>query len=228
MIETGIPFERAFDIVKYYHTENGKGKKPIDNMNTGFTTYANCLKIVKYASGCTDSVPTRAAKAKRLLVEIGVLEESKDVVLKGVAMRKINETLFGEPKGGAVKQWSVYVDGCTVVVEWGRVGGKLQTKETVCTGKNIGRANETTPEEQATLEAISKYKKQLDKYYRPTVDEVMELETEGVMLAQDYTKKPHFLSEKFYVSPKLDGLRVKTVFDSEGNPVWESRGGQDA
>ena len=110
-------------------------------------------------------------------------------------------------------------------MEHGKLGGKLQRKETTCTPKNVGRANETTPEQQATLEAQSKYNKQVDKYYRETIEEAKELLTEGVMLAQDYTKHPNYLEDEFYISPKLDGLRVKTTF-VEGEPVWSSRGGK--
>lgn len=135
------------------------------------------------------------------------------------------KTLYCVNKSGGVQQWSVWTEGDTVIVEHGKLDGKLQRKETVCTPKNQGRANETTPKQQAVLEAQSKWNKQYDKYYRETVEEARELLTEGVMLAQDYTKKPHFLEDEFYVSMKLDGLRCKTVFVN-GEPEWHSRGGK--
>lgn len=135
------------------------------------------------------------------------------------------KTLYGVDKKDDVKVWSVWTEGNTVVVEWGKLDGKTQTKKTVCKSKNVGRANETTPEQQATFEAQSKWNKQYDKYYRETVEEAESLLTEGVMLAQDYSKKPHFLEDEFYVSNKLDGLRVKTVF-VDGQPEWHSRGGK--
>lgn len=133
-------------------------------------------------------------------------------------------TLYGIEKDGSIKQWSVWTEGGTITVEWGQFEGKLQTKNTVCAPKNVGRSNETTAEQQAESEAISKWNKQQLKYYRETIEEAQALTTEGVMLAQDYSKKPHCLEEEFYLSPKLDGLRVKTIFDDEGNPSWESRG----
>lgn len=135
------------------------------------------------------------------------------------------KTLYGADKNGGYKEWSVETDGNIIIVTHGRLGGKLQSKQTVCKGKNIGRANETSDEQQAELEAQSKWNKQIDKYYRETIIEVDALATEGVMLAQDYTKKPHFLEDEFYISPKLDGLRVKTTF-VDGEPVWSSRGGK--
>ena len=149
------------------------------------------------------------------------------MVIGGNEVKQINETLYGVEKNGDTKQWSVYVTDNVVTVEWGKVGGKLQTKATVCEAKNVGRSNETSPEQQAILEAESKYRKQLDKYYRPTVEEAKMMVTDGVMLAQDYTKKPHFLDDEFYVSVKLDGLRCKSVYDCDTETLtWESRGGK--
>lgn len=133
------------------------------------------------------------------------------------------KTLYGLDKNGGAKQWSVWSADNTVYVQHGKVGGKLTTKTTVCKGKNKGRSNATTDAEQALSEAQSKWNKQYDKYYRETLEEAESLTTEGVMLAQDYTKKPHFLDGEFYISPKLDGLRVKTTFVL-GEPVWHSRG----
>ncbi len=136
-----------------------------------------------------------------------------------------NKTLYGVDKTLEVKEWSVWTEDDTVVVEWGKLDGKKQTKKTVCKPKNVGRSNETTPSQQAELEAQSKWNKQYDKYYRETIEEAKALLTEGVMLAQDYTKKPHFLEETFYASRKIDGLRVKTIFVN-GEPEWHSRGGK--
>ena len=115
------------------------------------------------------------------------------------------KTLYCVNKSGGVQEWHVWADKDKVIVEHGKLGGKLQRKETTCTPKNIGRANETTPEQQAALEAQSKWNKQYDKYYRETVEEARELLTEGVMLAQDYTKHPNYLEDRFYCSRKLDG-----------------------
>ncbi len=135
------------------------------------------------------------------------------------------KTLYGVDKSGGVKQWSIHTEGGTVVVQHGKCQGKMQEKKTVCKPKNLNKANETNSEQQAILEAQSKWNKQYDKYYRETVEEARALLTEGVMLAQDYSKKPHFLDEEFYVSAKLDGLRTKTLYN-KGVPEWHSRGGK--
>lgn len=143
---------------------------------------------------------------------------------KGLSIIMVKKTLFGVDKSGGVKEWSVWTQGDTIYVEHGRMGGKKQVKTTVCKPKNCGKSNATTSEQQAISEAQSKWNKQYDKYYRETIEEAQEILTDGVMLAQDYTKKPHFLDEEFYTSPKYDGLRVKTV---RGDGLtWNSRGGK--
>lgn len=115
--------------------------------------------------------------------------------------------LYGKDTKGGIKEWSVEVSGNEVVVTHGKLGGKMQTKVTACSGKNIGRANETTPEQQAILEATSKYNKQLDKLYRHTIEELEEVGHQLPMLAHDYTKVGHRMVWPCYVSAKLDGVR---------------------
>lgn len=69
-----------------------------------------------------------------------------------------------------------------------------------CTGKNRGKINETTPEQQAYLEASMKWKKKNESVqtlrYLP-------------MLAHHYQDRGQkYLNEPFAVSPKLDGIRA--------------------
>lgn len=70
-------------------------------------------------------------------------------------------TLYAKAKTGKIKQWVVSVVDSTITVTHGQVGGKQQTQTTVITeGKNIGKSNETTPSEQAYLEAKAKWTSQ--------------------------------------------------------------------
>lgn len=86
-------------------------------------------------------------------------------------------TLYKRAKSGAIQQWTVSVQteedqedtlvAVYVVKEQGQVGGKLQTyKEEIKQGKNLGKANETTPYEQAVLEANSDWRRKLDEGYK--------------------------------------------------------------
>ena len=78
--------------------------------------------------------------------------------------------LFKLSKNGAILSFQILVQPtpipsiCTIK---GQLNGAKQTDtKTFTEGKNIGRANETTPLEQAESEAESQYKKLLDKGYK--------------------------------------------------------------
>ncbi len=70
-------------------------------------------------------------------------------------------TMYGLSSTGKIKEWTVSVfekeDGTAVIQKrYGQVGKKISTNEkSIKKGKNIGKANETTPVEQALSEAQS-------------------------------------------------------------------------
>ena len=53
-------------------------------------------------------------------------------------MKQIYNTIYAPNKDKSIQQWSVYVDGNIIIVEYGKLNGKLQTKKTVCESKNKG------------------------------------------------------------------------------------------
>lgn len=138
----------------------------------------------------------------------------------------MDKQLFAIDKNGKIKHWTVEAVGDTVIVNFGRYLGKMQEKRTVCKPKNIGKANETTAEQQAELEAQSKYNKQYDKCYRPTIEEAKEVGEMLPMLAQNYLHHGHKITYPAYASKKLDGVRcLATVKDGEVS--LSSRGGKE-
>lgn len=133
--------------------------------------------------------------------------------------------LYGYATNGSVKQWSIKVEGGTFTVSHGKKGGKLTSKTTQVKPKNIGRVNETTPEEQAVLEATSKWKKQVDKGYAENIEDAGKLL--NPMLAHDYLKQGHRISYPAYAQPKLDGVRCLIYRNDDGKIVFMSRGGKE-
>lgn len=104
-------------------------------------------------------------------------------------------------------RWAVMTRDDEVVVEWGNVNtGKLQTKSYKAKPKNLGRSNFVSAEDQAVKEAVALVKKKEDQGYAPkgvTVQHFLP------MLAKDATKiKKWPLEKKYYVQPKLDGIRA--------------------
>jgi len=101
-------------------------------------------------------------------------------------------------------------------VTHGVTDGKMQeAKVFVNEGKNIGRMNETTPEEQCEQEAQALWLKQRDrKGYSEKVPKEKPLRP---MLAQSYSKHAHKINFPCLISPKLDGIRCLAV--KRGNEV---------
>jgi len=124
-------------------------------------------------------------------------------------------TLYKYTQTGAIQQWTIFVKGNTYYTEEGILNGAItRSKPTVCQGKNIGKSNETTPEEQALLEAQAKHQKKLDKGY----NEVLTKEKKFFepMLAFEREKYEKLLfTVPTYVQPKLDGVRC--ILDEDGS-----------
>ncbi len=140
-------------------------------------------------------------------------------------------TLYHKGKTGAMVQWTVWTKGDTIFAEHGQVGGKLQvTPGIVCTGKNIGKSNEATPEEQAVQEAKAMWVYKLERKYSETPDAAQE-EVFLPMLAKPFKdpKKPGVYNKHAEfpvdVQPKLDGARALAYWE-DGHVVLGTRGGK--
>lgn len=113
--------------------------------------------------------------------------------------------LYKRSSTGKVVEWTISVTKNIIKVTYGEVGGKLQSINKTITGKNIGKSNETTDNEQAIIEARSEWQKQLDrKGYSQESDPTRPI---SPMLAQDYFKHSHKINWPCYAQPKLDGFR---------------------
>lgn len=123
------------------------------------------------------------------------------------------KTLLKRDTAGKTRFWKVKTNDNKIIVEHGvwpiTEDSKIVKQVTVCKGKNIGKKNETTPEEQAKLEAKSKWVKRIerDDYHWDVEKAGKQLRP---MLAHDYHKVGHRIKgfKKLLLQPKLDGLRV--------------------
>lgn len=91
--------------------------------------------------------------------------EHQEDVVEGVVTRL--PVLYGIDSKGKERLWETWVIGNTVYRKAGLVGKKLVASEKSHKGKNKGKKNATTDEEQAILEAERSWVKQLDKTYLP-------------------------------------------------------------
>lgn len=153
-----------------------------------------------------------------------------------------NVTLYSYSSKNKIKIWKAFTDytitpkGIELTIEWGYQGGALQTKNKyVKAGKNIGKANQTTIQEQADLELQYLYQKQFDDSYVLDIKDYKK--AYRPQLAHKYKDKKHTIDwikaittnkmeDKYYASKKLNGIRC-FIFIEDGKVVkFESRSGK--
>ena len=104
------------------------------------------------------------------------------------------------------------------------MGGKITTsKPTVCESKNVGRANETTPEDQALAEAKSKWQKKLDSGYYEDINQIDIEKFVSPMLAKKYDDEFDASMFPVYSERKYDGQRCianrNSLTSRNGKPI---------
>ena len=146
-------------------------------------------------------------------------------------------TLYKKTNTGAIQYWSISVKqklnsgngGWLVVTEFGQkdTTNPQFTSDLITQGKNIGKKNETSPKEQAYLEAKYKWEKQKKKGYCEEISaasagEVDNLIKGGIlpMLAHPYSKQGHKIKFPCYSQPKLDGHRCIAIVKSGKCELW--------
>lgn len=120
--------------------------------------------------------------------------------------------LYKRAKTGAPQSWQIFVENNTFFTEAGQVGGVItRSSPTVCESKNTGRANQTSPEDQAMAEATSKHQHKLDKGYTENIDNIdTSVKFFEPMLAHKFIEYQDQITwdQQVYVQPKLDGHRA--------------------
>ena len=116
--------------------------------------------------------------------------------------------LYKRDKKGKLMEWNIWYDGVSYTTSSGYVGGAItETLPTFVEQKNIGKANETSLEQQVLNEVSSKVQYQIDHGYSyeiPSEEKRFE-----VSLADKYSDRQEKgkLDFPYICEPKLDGLR---------------------
>ena len=118
------------------------------------------------------------------------------------------KSLYKKDSKGKIRIWEIWTENETLFERSGLLNGKLVLHNKTCKGKNIGKANETTPDIQAISEMNSKIKKKLQEDYFLTIDEAENNIVILPMLAKDYEKEKKKVIFPCYAQPKLDGMRA--------------------
>lgn len=136
------------------------------------------------------------------------------------------QTLYKAGKNGT-QEWSIWTEGGIVYTEFGKVGGKLQLASKKVTIKNVGKANQTSLDDQAESEALSILKTKKDKGYTEKSSGKVKTKYLLPMLAHEYKKNKDKVQFPCYVQPKLDGVRCIAFKDKDGEWVLYSRTGKE-
>ena len=132
-------------------------------------------------------------------------------------------TLYKTTKTGAIQQWSIEVSGPTFTCIYGQVGGKLQSQQTICKSVNIGKSNETTPEQQAQLESAALIAKKIKSGY--SYDKSAPVTVQLPMKVKAYQDQLHNIKFPCFSACKLDG--VNAIYRRVNNQLTiYSRGGE--
>jgi DNA ligase-1 len=139
-------------------------------------------------------------------------------------------TLFKRTSTGAIQTWRIDVEnGSTLVATYGQLNGKLQTtRDEITSGKNAGRANATTPDEQAQLEAKAQHEKKQKRGYVTSIDDAAKGRIDDTviaggispMLAHAFKDHGHKITYPAYTQPKLDGHRCIAIIKDGVATLW--------
>ena len=133
-------------------------------------------------------------------------------------------TLYKRDKKGKLMEWSIEHNDISYWTQSGDVGGKLtMTAPTFVEQKNIGKANETSLQEQVIKEVTAKVQYQIDHGY--SYDIPSEEKRFEVSLAAKYDDRlaKNKLDFPYVVEPKLDGVRCYISKNVDGEIIMKSR-----
>lgn len=131
----------------------------------------------------------------------------------------------------SIQEWFVTVDEKegSFTTHAGKLGGKIKPKVTFVKPKNVGKSNATTAGEQARIEAIAKWRKQVErKLYKKDLNDGLPPLYLQPMLAMDATKHGHridWVNKAYFSQPKLNGVRFLAIKVAECDVRLQSREG---
>ena len=123
----------------------------------------------------------------------------------------MNKTIYKTDSKGKVRFLTVRTEGADLIQESGLLDSTSPVEHrSTCTGKNIDKSNETTPEQQAELEAQAKIDAKITEGYFETIESAKNTEVILPMLAKNYKDVCGKIdwSKPVFVQPKLDGMRA--------------------
>ena len=133
---------------------------------------------------------------------------------------KLN-TLYKRAVNGKINEWTIeVVDNAYRTITGYTDGQKTTTEWTYCIGKNAGKRNATTNDEQALAEARAQWKKRSELGYFENMQDIDTVVYFKPMLANKWEDRKDTIQYPVYSQPKLDGIRC--IVKSDG--MWSRNG----
>ena len=134
------------------------------------------------------------------------------------------DTIFKKTQTGATQEWTIEVSDNKYRTHSGQCGGIITTNTwTVVYGKNEGKANGTTDNEQAIKEAIAKRIKKLESGYFEDITNINTKQYFEPMLAAKWEDCKDKITYPIASQAKLDGIRCIVtkdgMFSRNGKPI---------
>ena len=134
------------------------------------------------------------------------------------------ETIYKATKGGKVQEWTIEVVKNRYRTISGQTDGKKVVSEwTEVYGKNVGKANGTTDNEQALKEAEAKRTNKLERGYFENIKHINKTQYFEPMLAAKWEDYKDKIQYPIFSQPKLDGIRCivtrNGMFSRNGKPI---------
>lgn len=122
--------------------------------------------------------------------------------------------LYKRTNTNKIQTWQVVVNGNSYHTVTGQTDGKKTiSKPTFCEAKNVGKSNETTAEEQAVLEATSKWEKKSKTGYFLNLEEIDNKKYVEPMLAKNFNDRKSKIVYPVGVQIKYNGVRCVLTKD---------------
>lgn len=133
---------------------------------------------------------------------------------------KLN-TLYKRAVNGKINEHTIEVENnCFRTISGYNDGVKTTSEWTCCAGKNIGKKNETTPEQQALAEAQAMWTKKLELGSYESIDDIDTPKFFNPMLAHKFEDYKDKITYPVFSQPKLDGIRC--IVRADG--MWSRNG----
>jgi DNA ligase-1 len=117
-------------------------------------------------------------------------------------------TLYKRATTGKITEWTIEVEGNKFRTIAGFTDGKKTTSAwTECFGKNVGKKNGTSPEQQALAEATATHRKRIEQGSFENINDIDNETFYKPMLAQKLEDRIKKLTYPVLSQPKLDGVR---------------------